>query len=183
MCINKIMNKIIEKFEEIRDLPYEIGPLHEGKDLVKYGRGGCGPKNRYLAKYFHDLGYKVKVCTTPYKWADVESLPNELRNHSKAQKTGNHVYLKVFIDDKWTLVDASWDKVLSKVFPVNLDWDGRSDQIQATKITKETCFDYPEPYLSYRKENQKPNIITDEDLDFGSKMNNWFNHIRKNCKS
>jgi hypothetical protein len=172
------MNKIIQKFEEIRDLPYEIGPLHEGEDLIKYGRGGCGPKNRYLAKYFHDLGYKVKVCFTPYKWVDLELLPEEIRNHPKSQRLGDHIYLKVLINNKWVLIDSSWDKNLLPDFPVNLNWDGKSDQIPAVKIIKEICMDYPEPYLSWRKENKKQSEITKEDIEFRELMNKWLNKIR-----
>ena len=171
-------NQIIKIFEKIRDLPYEIGPHYEGEKLIEYGRGGCGSKNRYLANWFYLKDYKIKVCTTPYKWADLKFLPNEPKNHPKAQKIGNHVYLKVLIENNWVLVDTSWDKHLSTIFPVNLNWDGKSNQISATKITKEKCMAYPEPYLSNRQKIQKSSVLDELDIDFSKKMNEYFDKIR-----
>ncbi len=170
-------NNIITTFTLIRDLPYEIGPLYEGASLIKYGKGGCGPKNRYLAQYFYQNKYKVKVCNTPYRWSDLDCLPAELKNHPRVQKTGTHVYLKVLINKQWVIIDASWDAKLYPILPANLGWNGKSNQIPATKITQETCFDYPEPYLTNRKaiKQSKP---TRDDLEFAKKMNNWFNSIR-----
>jgi arylamine N-acetyltransferase len=172
------MDNIIKEFEKIRDLKYEFGPLHEGKELIQYGKGGCGPKNRYLANYFYKLGYDVKVCTSRYSWKDLEFLPVELKKHPRAKHIGNHVYLKVKIDGKWALVDASWDKGLRSIFPVNLNWDGVSNQISATKIKEEICYNYPEPYLGIRK-NKKPSRVTTLDRDFAKKFNKYLESIRK----
>jgi hypothetical protein len=38
--------------------------------------------------------------------------------------------------------------------------------------------DYPEPYLSWRKENKKQSEITKEDIEFRELMNKWLNKIR-----
>lgn len=170
---------IITIFEIIRDIPYEIGPLHEGEYLVKYGKGGCGPKNRLLAKKLAEMGYKVKVCQTPYSWKNVSILPKDIRKHPSAQRIGNHVYLKVLIKNQWIILDASWDKKLYPVLPANINWDGKSNQICALPITDEKCFDYPEPYLSCRRSTQNT-IIRNSDRDFAKIINNFFDLIRNN---
>ena len=174
-----MIEKIIKKFERIRDLPYKVGPLHEGDDLIRYGWGGCGPKNRYLAKYFYGLGYEVKVCWAPYRWKELDVLPSEIKKNPSVNRIGNHVYLKVKINNKWALIDATWDKGLYPLFSANINWDGKSNQIPATKIQKENCLDYPEPYLSWRKENIKNIQPTKQEKKFAIEMNNFFENIRK----
>ena len=173
-----MMDKLVEIFEKVRDLPYEIGPLYEGEKLIEYGRGGCGPKSRYLADQLNKLGYEVRVCITPYRWTDLAALPDELKKMPQVDRMGNHVYLKVKIDDDWALIDPSWDKNLSPALPANIDWNGKFDQIPAIKITEEKCMNYPEPYLSWRRENQQPQEITEEDKQFASQMNLWFESVR-----
>lgn len=170
---------LIKKFEQIRDLPYEIGPLYYDEKLITYGKGGCGPKNITLAKFFSEAGYKTKVCWTPYQWKELKALPKELKNHSRSGKIGNHIYMKLKIDKNWALVDASWDTQLSPTLSVNLNWDGKSDQVCAVKIKEETCMNYPEPYLTWRKQNQEPFVLHNLDRDFKVKINRWFELVRR----
>jgi len=173
-----VMNELVEICERVRDIPYEIGPLYEGEKLIEYGRGGCGPKSRYLAECISRLGYKVKVCRTPYRWKDLDVLPDELKNMSKAERVGNHAYLKVNIESKWVLIDPGWDKELSPTLPANIHWDGVSNQIPAVRILEETCMNFPEPYLTWRSGNQNSQKITDEERLFANQMNKWFESIR-----
>lgn len=171
--------KPIEIFKTVRDLPYEIGPAHEGEVLLQYGRGGCGAKNRYLAQYFYENGFQVKVCWTEYRWQDLGILPEKIKNHPNAKRVGHHVYVKVKINNRWILIDASWDRGLCPVLPVNFGWDGKSDQMPAVQVKHEQCLAYPEPYITWRKKNKKPIKITNKGRGFARLMNDWFESIRK----
>lgn len=171
--------KLIKKFEQIRDLAYEIGPLYYDKKLIDYGRGGCGPKNITLAKFFYDAGYKVKICWVPYRWKELKALPKELKDHSRSGRINHHIFIKLLIDKKWILVDASWDSRLSPILPSNIKWDGKLDQICAVRIKEETCMNYPEPYLTWKRQNQKPFVLHNLDRDFKTKINKWFELVRR----
>lgn len=171
-------DELIKEIEKIRDLPYEIGVLYEGEDLIRYGRGGCGPKHRYLADYLSRHGYKVKVCVGEYQWRDLQQLPPELKGHPKAAKTGHHTFLQIFIHNKWVTIDVSCDKGLYPKFLVNLNWDRESDQQVAIPIRNQRCFDKLKTYLSWRRKNIT-NKITQEDRDFSQKFNQWLESVRK----
>lgn len=114
------MNKklAIEKFEQIRDIPYRI-PLsaNEKNDC-------CSGKHVLLSKELTNLGYncRYKVCT--FKRSSL-NLPRELLNLPHEVES-THVFLEVKIDSIWKIVDATWDRPLSKILPVNT-WDGISD--------------------------------------------------------
>lgn len=171
------MNETIRIFEDVRDIPYEVGPLYEGNEMVKYGRGGCGPKNRLLAQKLTKIGYKVKICRTPYSWKNLSVLPKNIKEHPQAQQIGNHIYLKVLIGNQWILLDASWDKKLFPQLPANINWDGESNQACAVSIVSERCLDNPESYLLHRK--SIPKTLSDSDRDFAKIINRWFEYVRK----
>jgi len=46
-----------------------------------------------------------------------------------------HTYLEIKINGKWKILDATWDKGLRKILPVN-NWDGKSGTEIAVKPTK-----------------------------------------------
>jgi hypothetical protein len=77
----------------------------------------------------------VVFATFPFLWNDPGlHYPPELRALASAMPVTHHLACRVRINDRWILVDATWDRPLAiGGFPVNEHWDGRSDTLCAVK--------------------------------------------------
>ena len=131
---------LISIFDHIRDIPYSLAvpmtdPGTSPEKMLELGRGYCGPKHYLLAELYRRLGYEVVFATFPFLWNDPDiRYPEELRRLAAAQPVAHHLACRVSIDDRWVLVDATWDRPLKRAgFPVNEHWDGRSDTKCAVK--------------------------------------------------
>jgi transglutaminase-like putative cysteine protease len=131
---------IVNIFEHIRDIPYSLAvsmndPGTAAEKILAVGKGYCGPKHYLLAEMYRTLGFEVVFATFPFLWNDPElRYPPELRDLSKGMPVTHHLACRVRIDDRWVLVDATWDLPLALGgFPVNEHWDGRSDTRCAVK--------------------------------------------------
>lgn len=134
-------------FNNVRDIPYIIDPtlwdLEAGPvKMLQIGKGSCTPKHYLMGSLFQDLGLKVKFCTYPFKWKELDiEYPSEIKILAEKLPIAYHLACKVLIKNKWVLVDATWDTGLRGIgFPVNDVWDGESDTVLAVKSDEE--FDY-----------------------------------------
>ena len=131
---------IISIFEHIRDIPYSLSvpmtdPDTAPEQILLLGKGYCGPKHYLLAEMYRRLGYEAVYATFPFQWNDPDLLyPPELRQLATGLPVAHHLACRVRIDDRWILVDATWDLPLAcGGFPVNEHWDGQTDTICAVK--------------------------------------------------
>jgi hypothetical protein len=130
----------ISVFEHIRDIPYSLAvpmtdPISAPEQLLKLGRGYCGPKHYLLAAMYRKLGLDVVYATFPFLWNDPDiHFPSGLRKLAIQQPIAYHLACRVRINERWVLVDATWDRPLAKAgFPVNEHWDGIGDTKCAVK--------------------------------------------------
>ena len=128
----------INIFERIRDIPYTIIPeiidYRRYTDILRIGKGSCSPKHFLLCEMYRRLGLNVLYVVYPHQWQEEENLPLErvakLREIARSLPISHHVACKVEIEGKLVLVDATLDAPLLKAdFPVNIDWDGKSDTV------------------------------------------------------
>jgi hypothetical protein len=131
---------LIAVFEHIRDIPYSFAvpttpPATAPEQILKWGKGSCGPKHYLLAEMYRRLGFDVAYATFPFLWDDPDlQYPPELRRMATGLPVAYHLACRVKIADRWVLVDATWDPPLKRAgFPVNTAWDGRSDTQCAVK--------------------------------------------------
>lgn len=131
---------MISVFEHIRDIPYSLAvpmtnPKTSPEEMLRLGKGYCGPKHYLLAEMYQRLGLDVVFATFPFIWNDPDlKYPPELRLLSTGLPVAHHLACRVRIDDRWVLVDATWDRLLKGGgFPVNVNWDGRADMRCAVK--------------------------------------------------
>jgi hypothetical protein len=131
---------MISVFQHIRDIPYSLAvPMTDPKtapeQILALGRGYCGPKHYLLAEMFRKLGIDVVYATFPFIWDDPDlQYPPELRRLAGCLPVAHHLACRVRINDRWVLVDATWDPPLRQAgFPVNEQWDGRADTLCAVK--------------------------------------------------
>jgi hypothetical protein len=131
---------MISIFEHIRDIPYSLAVpqtdlIAAPEQILSLGRGYCGPKHYLLAEMFQKLGVEVVYAIFPFFWNDPDlRYPQELRQLATGLPVLYHLACRVRINDRWVLVDATWDRPLARGgFPVNEHWDGRADTLCAVK--------------------------------------------------
>jgi hypothetical protein len=174
-------------FERIRDIPYYLvpqidDPLEWGLSIVKNNKGSCSPKHYLLGVFFEKSGIPIKYATFPFRWDEQKvDYPQELRRLAQGSPIGYHVACKAFIENKWVLIDATWDKgLLKSEFPVNAQWDGLSGTLNAIVPLEEIVHASLEERLSYVKK-KKALYSEEEKLTYGkfiTGFNSWLERLR-----
>lgn len=177
---NPVENRI-NLFNQVRDIPYRTVSVHSWEEVLEKNIGGCGAKHRLLKKCFDSLGYKCRFAYVPYSWNEIESVPADLRSGSQYNRRDLHTFLEVKIDGKWTIVDATWNKELKDVFPVNLNWDGFADTIVAVPSEKIYHADKNDTdQLRAELNCSKDGIPSPEEITWVGKFNHWVDSFRSN---
>ncbi len=135
-----VKDALISIFEHIRDIPYSLAvpmtdPDIAPEQILSHWKGYCGPKHYLLAEMFRRLGYEVVYATFPFLWTDPDlSYPPDLHRLAAGLPVAYHLAARVRVDDRWILVDATWDLPLKRAgFRVNEHWDGLMDTQCAIK--------------------------------------------------
>jgi len=181
----------ISVFNHIRDIPYALVPElldpHEWAcSILNNGKGSCSPKHILLGYMFAKLGIQVKYGVYPFSWDDPYiSYPEELKELIKIIPLGYHCALRTYIGDRWVLVDATWDPFMEKFgFPVNKEWNGEDDTLNAVQALDEILFDTTHERMTYVR--QKKIAFTDGEkalyAKFVEKFNIWLLKERENAK-
>jgi hypothetical protein len=131
---------MISVFTHIRDIPYSVSvpgspPKTLAEQLLRAGKGSCGPKHYLLAEMFRLLNLNVVYATIAFSWNDPDlHYPSDLRNLAARLPSAYHISCRVQIGCRWVLVDATWDPPLARGgFPINGPWDGYSEMKWAVK--------------------------------------------------
>lgn len=131
---------MISIFEHVRDIPYSLAvplrdPISGPEEMLRIGRGYCGPKHHLLAAMYRKLDLDVIYATFPFLWNDPDlRYPPGLRELSARVPVSHHLACRVQLGNRRVLVDATWDPPLARAgFPVNEHWDGWADTRCAVK--------------------------------------------------
>lgn len=134
----------INIFNNIRDIPYSVtlnsqNPEDASREMLQQNAGFCEPKHYLLGILFNKLGIDVKYFSYTFEWKNMEiNYSIELKELAEKLPLNYHFACKAFIEDKWILVDATWDIGLQKFgFIVNENWDGVSETKNAVEPLKE----------------------------------------------
>ena len=152
----------INAFDSIRDISYQI-PLAWGEEDKC-----CSGKHEKLLKILTKQGYKVRYRVCVFLWNSPRKLPLKLEKIPHDNDC-THTYLEVYLGGKWRVLDATWDKGLRKLFPIN-EWDGKSSTKLAVKSIK--IFS---PKKSLRIVKNQTKKIIEEDLKRNGKFYAAFN--------
>lgn len=178
----------ISIFNHIRDIPYAIVPeLRDHKigpsGILKLNKGSCQPKHFLLAILFAKLNIPIKYVTYPFKWAEQPLKYNdELKKLVNSLPKTFHLACKAYIENKWVLIDATYDLVLKNYgFPVTESWDGVSDTKNAVLPITEVVHNNLEERVNYVLEQNAQCSETEKTLyaDFVAKLNLWLENIHK----
>jgi hypothetical protein len=160
-------------FKFVRDIPYRIPTAIDEADYC------CLGKHKILHVLLSSLGLQVRFRACAFLWSSLD-LPEEVKRIPH-KDVCIHRYVEVFNreQNKWIIVDATWDKGLSSKFKIN-EWDGKSDTELAVK-----------PVKIYDENRSKEFIEIDtkliiEDLkangEFYKAVNKWLESIREVIK-
>ncbi len=175
-------------FNQIRDIPYYLVPQMADPEewaasILHNCKGSCSPKHYLLGILFGKLGIPIKYVTYPFKWLEQPiKYPAELKELAQGLPIGYHAACKAYINDKWVLVDATWDIALKKAgFPLNDHWDGVSDTLNAVMPLEEVIHKSLEERLNYVREKKK--LFTEAEkatyAEFMEKFNAWLESLRR----
>jgi peptidase E len=164
---------LINIFDEIRDIPYKISLSLDEIDT------SCTGKHFKLIEEFNKLGYETRWRVCEFNWKDI-GLPVEILKIPH-QEAATHAYIEVKINNKWTIVDCTWDNGLKKILPVN-SWDCISDTQIAVPYTD--IYDVEKSNTIMTSYDDKE-ILADLSInaEFYRAINNWFEDIRNNNKN
>jgi transglutaminase-like putative cysteine protease len=186
------IDRRIAIFNRVRDIPYAvipelrnpyIGPL----TILKMNKGSCSPKHFLLGELYENMGIRTRYFSYPVYWKDLIDmgieLPSELLKMAKNYMIlDHHLCIKIQIDRKWILVDATWDLPLKKVgFPVNENWDGLSDTKLAVDSIEEAMNEGAEGRYRYvlEKEKEYTREYIEKRDEFYHALNKWMMIVRQ----
>ena len=148
----------IKIFEKIRDIPYAvipefIDPERGPVGILTKNNGSCSPKHFLLGIMYRKLEIPIKYVSYPFYWGELDAdAPLNVRKLADEMPLGYHVACKAYINERWMLIDATWDPPMKKVgFPVN-EWDGFSNTENAVKPLQEVTHRDTEDKFRFNKE-------------------------------
>jgi len=181
----------ISIYQHIRDIPYAIitelrDPKTGPSGMIRMNKGSCVPKHFLMALMLGELGLQVKYVTYLFNWYDPAiKYPPALKRVAKNMPITAHLATKVKIDDRWILVDATYDLPLKKAnFTVNESWDGVSDTKNAVMPIEEVVHESLQERLSFA--GKRVGEYTDKErsayAEFTKRLNYWLEEVRRNSK-
>jgi transglutaminase-like putative cysteine protease len=119
-------------FEAVRDIPYCYPASRDPAEVLRHGSGSCSGKHYLLGEMYRLLGLRVRhmICTHRFNESPIVFPPPMQDILRKNEIVDLHDYVQIAIDDEWIDIDATWPRGLREFgFPVNEDWDGRSNML------------------------------------------------------
>ncbi len=150
--------------------------------MLLRNEGSCSPKHFLLGRMLTMLDIPVQYATYPFLWHDLKlHYPDPLRALAQNMPVEYHVACRACIDNKWVLLDATWDRALKAGgFAVNEDWDGESDTLNAVNPLNEILHDnvrQREDYVRLKKEHMSDECIDVQD-EFYRLFSRWLADLR-----
>jgi hypothetical protein len=161
-------NEIIEIFEKVQKIPYQVCKYNKEEIDENLERGDCRHKHFLLKRLLEKEGFEIKEVKVIFNWADLP-IPRNILEILKKGTIWDHNSLKVKINDKWVRVDCTWNpKLGEKGFPITENWNGKSDTKQVTEGKLE--FFNKEDYV---KDTKLIKISKEEAYKFAEELNKF----------
>lgn len=157
-----------ELFYKERDIPYRIPLACTEPDHC------CSGKHERLLQAFKDAGLEARYRVCWFRWSDLK-LPIEVMSVPHDDDC-SHVYLEVKTDERWCVVDATWDPGLASILPVN-EWSEGADMVVAVPAIKTLSPEDSEVFMKAITPHEVESDL-DKHREFYRALNNWFNEVR-----
>lgn len=121
--------KIIRLCKLVQEIPYKrIGGFNP-EDMVFVGKGSCTPKHLFLASYLKRMDIPLKFLIIPFYYKKQPwHYPKKEMSIVNNMPLAYHVALQAKIQNKWRIIDVTWDSKLKSLgVPVNEKWNGEDD--------------------------------------------------------
>lgn len=167
-------NKVIQIFEKVQKIPYQVCKYDENEIDENLEKGDCRHKHFLLKKLLEQEGFNVKEVKVIFNWEDLP-IPKEILEILKAGTIWDHNSLRVKVNKKWIKVDCTWNLELKeKGFPVTENWDGKSD----TKQVTEGKLDFYD--IDKYSKDKRIHIVKEEAYAFADALNKWLTNQDEN---
>lgn len=176
-------------YKWVRDIPFEVRLDTEGhyKNLayIKANkRGSCSQKHYFLGTIYEDLGVSVEYLTYPFYWHELPvAFPCSLKKLAKRLPLTYHLAIRICIEEKRFLLDATWDSPLEKAgFPIN-EMGSELTNTKIAVVPAGGCIIHAN--ISEREKFIKTinasrgEKMSQEEIKFYIALNIWLEHIRK----
>lgn len=107
--IEKLKNLVNSELAKPYSLPLELCNADVGSS--------CLGKHYRLKKAIEEIGILTRWVEGTFRWDDLP-IPKDILTLPH-EDPAYHVWLEIFIDNEWRVVDVSWDEKLSSVLPAN----------------------------------------------------------------
>ena len=182
----------ISIFNRIRDIPYSVipeirNPVNGPQGLLKRMKGSCSPKHFLFGRMLEMLQIPVKYVSYPFSWnVKPAAYPGELRKLAEVVPIEYHLACKARIEDRWVVVDATWDPPLAHGgFPVNEDWDGASGTKLAVEPLDEIVHENVQERMNF-VQGRKESWTAGDHVRTGrfiEALNEWLEEVRRKQSS
>ncbi len=152
-------------FEEIRDRPYR-GTTYPEKSQ------NCYFKGTELLSRLTTLGFAMRARIGEMQWEDAP-VPTEIVKLLPKDSISTHFYPEIFIDEKWRILDPSWNKSFAQKYNLPYSKFGEDNE-SCFKITK--LYDETEQAQYIKDWTEKESNDSSNDL-FITAMNNWLEDV------
>ena len=139
-------NELVKIFNSVRDIPYRLSLSLDEEDHC------CLGKHTILYNLLKEKGCEVRYQICDFLWSSL-NFPKEVKEIPHEDPCG-HLYLEIKIKNKWKVLDATWDKGLEDILPVNY-WDGKSETkigVKPTRIYKPCIVEERADKATFKKE-------------------------------
>ncbi len=123
----------IAAFRLVQNVPYKLTAWKgDPNSLFTLGRGDCRHKSAALRLLLRTWQFEARAVQVPFDWADLP-IPSGVLS-PLLETRGIHDSVEVKINNRFVLVDATWDPALAVAgFPVLANWDGSQPTLPITK--------------------------------------------------
>jgi hypothetical protein len=172
---------LVSVFERVRDIPYGTINSRNPEDVYRRNMGTCSGKHFLLRELYNALGVKIKdfICYHRYDQLPRNvDFPPELKTLLDENDgiPDYHNFIKAYVNNKWVILDATFDKSLKGCFIVN-EWDGRSDT--KVSVVPEKTWEVKNPLkFKVKMLEQLPLQIQESRGLFLKKFSEWLEILR-----
>ena len=142
------------------NIKYKITTSIEVENMLKEWKWTCTPKHMFLSWLLEKLWYKYKFIIVPFYYNKLlKNVPDDKKYIVDKMPLAYHTALKVYINNKWIIVDLTWDPDM-KWYPVNNII--KLDENMKLAVIPESIIEIDTDPITYKKKINKN--FTEEEL-------------------
>lgn len=178
--------ELINIYNQIQNVEYRIAHIinysvDNSYDLVNSNVASCAPKHIILSEKFKENGLITRFCLHKFNWSDLNFIfPHKLSELSKKYSSDYHTNLEVKIDNRWVMVDATWDnELINSGFPATQYWNGKDSTLNAVASKEVYKFNSLKERNDFLKtETKNKTTFSEEESIFINELNSFFQAMR-----